>query len=180
MARITFTDAIGRVDFTNGYDTFAQGVASRFGNWTPFQRPIGAAATSLGTGARSLFRFRTDYGASFEMTEIPALNLAAALRLQAHLLDGGTVQVVTDDALGRVYDTCCLAPDADVGLSLADRTDLVYTMTFTLVNLGGTPMLCDYSPIIGPSGILFAWQASDAVAAGTFARTGTATFVTRG
>jgi hypothetical protein len=179
LARITFTDALGRVDFTNGYDTLAQGVASRFGNWTPFQRPVGAVATGLGTGARAMFRFRTDYGASFEMTEIPALNLAAALRLQAHLLDGGTVQVVTDDAFGRVYNTCCLAPDADVGVTLADRSDLVYTMTFTLINLDATPMLCDYSPSIGPNSILFAWQVSNAIPAATFSRTGPATFVTR-
>ena len=179
MARITFTDAIGRVDFTNGYEGIAGGVASRFGNWTPFQRAVGAVATALGTGARNMFRFRTDYGASFEMTEIPGQNITAALRLQEHLLAGNTVQVVTDDAAGRVYNSCCLAPEADVGLELSNRTDLIYTMTFSLLNLGGTPMVCEYSPFVGPSSILFQWQTSDAVASGTFARTSTATFVTR-
>lgn len=179
MASITFTDASGTATFDNAMATLAGGVASRFANWVPFQRPVGAVATSLGTGARAMFRFRTDYGASFQVPEIPLGNMATALRLQAHLLDGGTVIVRTDDAAGRTYTTCCLAPDGDVTLELADRQTLTYTMGLSLINLGGTPMLCDYGTGMATRSARFAWQAANGVVGGTFTRTDAARFYSR-
>lgn len=171
MASLIFTDAIGTVTLTNGLDTIAGGVGSRFAGWVPFQRSVGATATSLGTGARTQFRFRVDYGASFQMTEIPNTTLPQVLRLQAHLEGGGTVRVVTDDVAGRVYATCCLAPDAEVGLELTDRAELLYTLSLSLINLGSqTPMLCEYSAVAGPRAVLFGWHVSQGVTGGTFTR----------
>ena len=176
MASITFTDTLGTCVFTNTLDTVAGGVGSRFADWTPYQRPIGAAAVSLGTGARSMFTFRTDYGASFRITEIPSTSLGQALRLQAHLESGGTVSVDTDDAYGRVYTSCCLAPDAGVAIELVDKTELVYAMSLTLINLNASAMLCDYLPYTGAGSILFGWSVGDGTGTGTFTRTSTATY----
>lgn len=154
MAYITFTDAGGAVTLTNGMEAVAtnnpllkDGPGSRFADWMPFQRPIGAAAVSLGTGARSMFTFRTDYGASFTMNDIPNTKMDDMLRCQAHLLGGGTVAVYTTDSSSRTYATCCLAPDGDVGITLQDKNVLTYSMSFTLINIAGSPsaMLCIYS-----------------------------------
>lgn len=175
MASITFTDAIGTAQVDNGYTATATGVASRFSAWTPFQRPIGPAVTALGTGARYQFAFRTDYGAGFEIRDIDVPLLPKVLRLMAHLEGGGTVRVDTGDAFGRVYPTCCLAPGAEVNLAQASATDLTYSLSLTLLNLDATPMLCDYSAPV--STVLFAWDVSQGVTGGTFARSGTATFV---
>jgi hypothetical protein len=177
LANLTFTDAIGTVTFDNGLAESAGGVGSRFSAWVPFQRPIGPATTSLGTGARYQFVFRTDYGASFEIRDVPVTLLPRAIRLQAHLESGGTVRVDTNDAYGRIYGTCCLAPGATVEMQQANATDLTYSLSLALINLDAAPMLCDYSPVIGPDSVLFDWDVSEAVTGGTFARTGTATFV---
>lgn len=179
MASIQFTDAAGTATVTNGLDAIATGVASRFASWVPFQRAIGPVATSLGTGARSMFRFRTDYGASFRVTEIPVARLPEVLRLMAHLEAGGTCLVFTDDAFGRAYGNCCLAPNAEPSLELVDTTDLTYALSLALLNLDAEPMLCDYSPVIGPDAVLFGWSVADGVSGGTFARTSTATYVER-
>jgi len=175
LANLRFTDAIGTAEVDNGFAETASGVASRFSAWTPFQKPIGPAVTSLGTGARYQFAFRTDYGASFEVRDIDVPLLPKVLRLMAHLEGGGTVRVDTGDAWGRVYPNCCLAPGAEVSLSQASAADLTYSLGMTLINLDAQPMLCDYTT--GPTVVLFAWDVSRSVTGGTFARTGTATFV---
>lgn len=175
MAKLVFTDSIGTAEVDNGYSTTATGVASRFSAWTPFQKPIGPAVTALGTGARYQFAFRTDYGASFEIRDIDVALLPKVLRLMAHLEGGGTVRVDTGDAYERVYASCCLAPGAEVTLSQANATDLTYSVSMTLINLGATPMLCDYSAPV--STVLFAWDVSRGVTGGTYSRSGTATFV---
>jgi hypothetical protein len=179
LASIRFTDAIGTATVSNGLDAIAGGVGSRFAGWVPFQRPIGAVATALGTGARSMFRFRTDYGAGFQMRDIETTALPEVLRLMEHLESGGTCAVFTEDAYGRSYASCCLAPGAETQLEMANNTDLTYTLSLTLINLGAVPMLCDYSPVIGPASILFDWDVSRGVTGGTFSRASAATFVTR-
>lgn len=126
-----------------------------------------------------MFRFRTDYGASFQMREIETTHLPEVLRLMEHLEAGGTCAVFTDDIYGRSYATCCLAPGADLQLEMASSTDLTYTLGMALINLDATPMLCDYSPVIGPASILFDWDVSRGIATGTYSRGSTATFVTR-
>jgi hypothetical protein len=145
MASITFNDGTSAT-LDNGTTGMSGGLGSRFADWTPFQRPIGAAAVSLGTGARSMFTFRTDYGASFTMNDIPNTSMDTMLRCQAHLLGGGTVSVATGDNASRTYATCCLAPDGDVSITLQDKTALLYSMSFTLINIAGSPsaMLCIY------------------------------------
>jgi hypothetical protein len=145
MASITFNDGTSAT-LDNGMTAIAGGVGSRFADWTPFQRPIGPAVTALGTGARYQFAFRTDYGASFTMNDIPNSSMSIMLRLEAHLLGGGTVSVATGDSASRTYATCCLAPDAGVDITLQDKAELRYSMSFTLINIAASPgaMLCIY------------------------------------
>jgi hypothetical protein len=144
LASLTFTDLSGAATLDNGLTTIADGLASRFSNWVPFQRPIGPMGTSLGTGRGTRFIFRTDFGASFSIRELPNTAMPTMLRLQAHLLAGGLVTVTTGDATNRTYTDCCLAPDGDVTIEMQDTTLLTYTMNFTLLNLGGAAMLCEY------------------------------------
>lgn len=151
MASISFTDGTGPVTLDNGTTAIAtptgtNGPGSRFADWMPFQRPIGPAVTALGTGQRYQYAFRTDYGASFTMTDIPNTKMSDMLRCQAWLLGGGTVSVATGDSSGRTYATCCLAPDGDVGITLQDKNVLLYSMSFVLINVASPPvaMICEY------------------------------------
>lgn len=146
MATITFTDGSGAVTLDNGTTSISTGVGSRFADWTPFQRPIGPRATALGTGRPFQFRFRTDYGASFTMTDIPNSKMSDMLRCQEWLLRGEAVTVNTGDNASRSYTTCYLAPDGDVSISLQDKNLLLYAMSFTLINGAASPsaMLCLY------------------------------------
>lgn len=146
MATIEFTDSTGAALLTNGYFAEADGVATRFRGWRPFTRPIGPLETALGTGRSYRFVFRTDYGAAFAVAEIPNSSLDIALRLMAHLLNGGTIAVATEDIASRLYSTCGLAPGTEPALEGPDPVTLRYTLSLTVINLAtpGAPMLCIY------------------------------------
>ena len=146
MASIAFNDGTSST-LDNGTTGVAAGVGSRFANWTPFTRRVGDTAVALATGARTMFTFRIDYGATFEMRDIPAANQATALRLIRHLQGGGTCNVTTSDNSARTYSTCGLDPDGDVSLEFQDSTFLTYTLKVSLINLAspGADMLCDYA-----------------------------------
>lgn len=149
MASLSFNDsagvtgAAGVVTLDNGTTGMSLGVGSRFADWTPFQRPIGPRAVSLGTGVPSQFRFRTDYGASFTMNDLPNSEMTDMLRTQDWLLRGNAITVTTGDAGSRTY-TAYLAPEGDVGITLQDKALLLYSMTFVLINSAAAPMLCLY------------------------------------
>jgi len=145
MASIVFNDGVSTT-LDNGTTGFQSGVGSRFSDWTPFQRPIGPAVTALGTGQRYQYAFRTDYGASFSMMDIPNTSMSVMLRLQSHLVGGGTCTVNTGDSASRSYTTCCLAPDGDVTIALQDKGLLLYSMSFVLINVATSPaaMICEY------------------------------------
>lgn len=144
MASITFTDGTGTATLDNGLTSTAAGVGSRFASWTPFTRRVGESATALGTGARYSFTFRIDYGATFEMRDIPNSNQSVALRLIRHLQGGGTCTVTTGDTASRTYSQASLDPEGDVTLEFQDAQFLTYRMTFSLINLAGADMLCTY------------------------------------
>lgn len=143
MAYITFTDGTGAATLTP-YPNAGNAAGKRFRAWEPFQRPFGEGAWALGSGRHYRWSFRTDYGASFELPGIPSDDLDVALRLQAHLLGGGSCTVYTLDANGATYSNCYLAPDADVTIQREDPRFVEYTVALALVNLDGDPMLCEY------------------------------------
>lgn len=148
MAYIVFNDggAGAPITLDNGTRNISSGVGSRFLDWNPFQRPIGPAVTALGTGRRYQYAFRTDYGATFTMTDIPNSKMSDMLRCQAHLIGGGLVQVWTEDGSGRNYQSCSIAPDGDITITLSDKSALLYTMTFAVINVASPPvaMICEY------------------------------------
>lgn len=148
MAYIKFNDGgVGApITLDNGTRSISGGAGSRFVDWNPIQRPVGPAVTALGTGRRYQYAFRTDYGASFSMTDIPNTKMSDMLRCQAHLVGGGLVEVWTEDSGGRNYTSCCLAPEGDVTIALSDKSALLYTMTFAVINVAASPsaMLCQY------------------------------------
>lgn len=147
MPHITFTDSIGAAQLDNGLTAIAAGVGSRFTNWVSESVPVGPSRTSLGTGQRYLFPFRTDYRASFELHEIPNADVTILDRLIAHLLNGGQVSVTTGDTPGSVYATCCLAEGAAPQKRMFDRGNITWSLSVTLVNVAGAPvpMTCLYS-----------------------------------
>jgi hypothetical protein len=143
MASITFTDTTGAATLQSAWPSSI----NRFNSWVPFSRPIGEGANRLSNGQRHQFRFRTDYGASFEIRGIANTDVDIALRLQEHLLgDGNTCTVTTGDASSRVYTTCALAPGTEPELSGPDPETLEYTLSLTVIDVATTPtpMLCEY------------------------------------
>jgi len=143
MAKIQWGSPTQTLD--NGYTIVGNGYASRFANYTPFTKRIGDTAIALGTGARTMFTFRIDYGASFEMREIPNTSLSTALALIRHLQNGGIVTVDVADGVNSPYTNCVLAPDGDVTLALQDSIDLTYTLSLSVINLSAADMLCAYA-----------------------------------
>lgn len=147
MAYITFTDSIGAAQLDNGLRSIAGGVGSRFSSWLPSSRPVGASEVSLGTGTTYMFRFRTDYTATFAIEHIPCSSLDIVTRLVVHLMQGGTCSVYTEDLAARTYLTCGLAPGSDPQLSIEDRADMWYRLDLSLINLAASPasLLCIYT-----------------------------------
>lgn len=143
MASITFNDGTSAT-LDNGLTSTAGGVGSRFASWVPFTRRVGERAVTLATGASYDFTFRIDYGATFQMRDLPNSTQSVALRLIRHLQGGGTCTVTTGDAASRVYTTCSIDPNGDVTLEFQDATFLTYSMSLSLINLGGADMLCLY------------------------------------
>ena len=143
MASITFNDGTSAT-LDNGLTASGTAVGSRFASWTPFTRRVGETATALGTGALSNFTFRIDYGASFEMRDLPNTTQGTALRLIRHLQGGGTCTVTTDDSSARTYNNCGMDPQGNVELAFQDATFLTYTLRLSLINLSSADMLCQY------------------------------------
>lgn len=143
MASITFNDGTSAT-LDNGTTAIAAGVGSRFAAWTPFTRRVGDTAVALATGARTMFIFRTDYGASFELRDVPVANLAVALRLVRHLQGGGVCTVTTGDTSSRTYTNCGLDPEGSVEIAQQDAQLLLYSVRLSLINLSGADMLCTY------------------------------------
>lgn len=143
MAAITFTDAVGAATLRNNFPA----PANRFSNWTPITRPFGDSVPRLSDGAITMFRTRTDYGASFDLVGIPVKALsgstnlvAVADRLIAHLLNGGACNIACEDTPSSVYATCGLWPGSSPTLRLTNAKTLEYTLSAQVLNLAGSPV----------------------------------------
>lgn len=143
MASITFNDGTSAT-LDNGLTSTAGGVGSRFASWVPFTRRIGERATALASGTPYSFTFRIDYGATFEMRDIPTTNQSTILRLIRHLQGGGVCTVTTGDTSSRTYNNCAIDPEGDIRLAFQDPTFLTYSLSLALINLSGADMLCTY------------------------------------
>ncbi len=143
---ISFTDGIGAAQLDNGTTAIAGAVGSRFMNWVSESIPVGVAKTALGTGQRSMFIFRTDYVATFDLQDIPNANVTILDRLVAWLLAGNTCVVTCNDSTSGVY-TCGLAEGATPSKKMFNKIDQTWALTLKLVNVGGSPapMTCIYT-----------------------------------
>lgn len=120
--------------------------ASRFRNWMPDRLPIGDAVHVQAN--EQMYRFRTSwrYGAHFEIPGLgmnilaSASALTIAQKLKAHLLDGGTCSVYTEDLAGSTYATCGLWPNSTPELALTDRRTMEYVLRLSLINLASSPV----------------------------------------
>lgn len=100
MASIEFTDADGTWTLHNGKPF----PASRFGDWTQSSSPFGDSVSRLSDGALTRFRLRIDYGASFQLPNIPAQR-STNLLLRSRQLDQAAwtlnaATVLTEQATG--------------------------------------------------------------------------------
>jgi hypothetical protein len=150
---ITFTDDVGAATLKNGKTS----PGDRFANWVPMKRPIGDVSYRLSDQAMTRFRTSWQYGASFELRNIPMATISSvrlvevADRYIAHLLNGGTCAVNTGDASSSAYATCGLMPGTTPSLTLTDPRLLEYALSVSLINLAGSPvqMVCRYSSVTG-------------------------------
>lgn len=147
-SRITFTDDVGAATLQSSYPE----PACRFSNWTPTKRPVGDSAHDLADEGLHMFRTSWRYGATFQVEglamgswpDTSPLNIAD--RLIAHLLNGGTCAVITEDAYESTYSTCGLMPGTVPSLAQSNRRSIEYTLTLALINLAASPvqMVCHY------------------------------------
>jgi hypothetical protein len=132
---ISFNDGSGTTTITS--------LTPRLGNWTPLVTPIGPNAVALGSGVAEQWTFRADYGASFEMANVPASSLADLQRLRLWLVNGGTMTVNTNDLTANSY-TVQLKEASTTPSWTLDRALLEYTVSFEVVNTSAAPMTCVY------------------------------------
>jgi hypothetical protein len=136
---LEFTDGVGLVDLDNNKPD----PAARFSKWEPYVTEVGASDHRLGSGVLDSFIFRTDYGARFELRNIPASKHGDCIRLLKWLQDGGSVAVHTGDATDTTYPTCGAAPgwDASKALTFApDGAVLQYTLALDLIDVSDSPV----------------------------------------
>lgn len=116
----------------------------RFTAWTPFPDLIGPRYAPLGTGRNIAWTHRTDYCASFQLTQIPRTKHALVDRLIRHLLIGGDVTVNTGDSATRVY-TCHLRAGTTPAFERSDPQNIEYTLSLELVNNAAAPLVLEYA-----------------------------------
>jgi hypothetical protein len=128
ISSLSFTDSLGTVTFTNG----KPGVATRFADWVVHRKPVGPAAVGLGTGLIHRFRFRTDQTASFSINHIPESSMEDMVRLEDHLLNGGTIFLAGDREMAGQFSPATLAPGTEPDFSQSDSQLREYTFSVTI------------------------------------------------
>lgn len=151
MAAISWTDRFGTARLRSSWPA---PFLDRFAAWTPMSRDVGVREENPFTGAVVFWRYRTDFGAAFELRGIRPAPQAGILpagdspvivadRLCQHLNAGGLVTVETENAVATAY-TCRVMPGAEATLALESAAAREYTVRLALVNVGGAPMYVPY------------------------------------
>lgn len=115
---------------------------NRLRGFVPDTMPIGPARPVLADGAIYGRRFRTDRLARFELPGLSPEQLETAQTLKAHLLNGGTATLATDDSADRSY-TIRLAPDTVPEIRGPDER-YEYAFAMTALNTAAASMVCTY------------------------------------
>jgi hypothetical protein len=139
MASISFTDGSGGVTITNDKPS----PADRFQGWIPLGEPIGPLVHALGTGIPYRWAFREDHGAQFMLPYIPNSAQGDLHRLRMHLLNGGSIEVDTEDENGAAY-TCYLWPGSNPDITAPTKETAERTLKLSVLNADPEPMTCIY------------------------------------
>ena len=116
----------------------------RFWAWTlllPAEDSVDSQVTLAGVTAE--WRYREDYGASFELRRIAEGSLSVVDRVIRHLRAGNTVTVNTGDLDMATY-TARLFPGTKPQLTLADEAMRWYTLALSLKNTSAAAMTVRY------------------------------------
>lgn len=126
---ISWTDDAGSASLSNGKAV----PGTRFADWVVRKKPVGPRVVGAGTGLIHLFEFRADTTVSFQIVGVPESEMEAMVRLQDHLLNGGTVTLAGDRELAATFSTCALAPDSEPTIEQSDPPIREYTMSLALL-----------------------------------------------
>lgn len=137
MSYVEFNDG-SLVTLSNGLPA----PGNRFLNWAPKPVVVGPRHHALGTGIPYVYKHALVHTVTFVLAEFPQSKLADLLRFKAHLDNGGSFTLYTEDAAARTYPNCYLAEGGSVDLSDPDPVELLRTLTATVMNAAGTPFLC--------------------------------------
>ncbi len=137
-SEILFEDDDGPVVLTNG----CPAPGDRFRGWQPLTDPVGPLHHALGSQIPYKYTHAEREGAKFALAYIPGSSVRDCLRLIRWLKKGGVVQVYTGDSESNIYLNCYLYPGTTPELSPPDKADLKHTLTLSLLNADGEPMVC--------------------------------------
>ena len=132
-ASISFDDGSG-VQTINASPTRA-----RFNKWRPRPATIGERAIAVGDGAGYHWAHRTDYGASFELPNIPHTSEAVLQDFLLHANGFGLFTITPDDSEANSYANCQIAPGTFAEISDPDTETLEYTLTLQVIDLSPSP-----------------------------------------
>jgi len=112
---------------------------TRFNKWRPRPMSIGERSIAVGDGAGYHWPQRRDYGASFELPNIPNTQERV---LQDFLLWAnafGQFTITPDDSESNSYSNCQIAPGTFAEISDPDTETLEYTLTLQVIDLSPSP-----------------------------------------
>jgi hypothetical protein len=130
MAAISFNDGISAPVLRNVYPS----PANRFSNWTPITRPYGDAVNTLASGATVMVRYRTDYGASFDLPGLGIVNAPRPSRVAISFLQtGGLLTAGT-----YYYKITAIDVNGETGAS--SEVSATITTSTGVIGLGWAPV----------------------------------------
>jgi hypothetical protein len=132
MAAIQWNDGSGTLTLRNVYPA----PANRFSNWTPMSKPFGDAVNRLSDGGLVMMRYRTDYGASFDLVGL-GVQCGPAPRVLSIVTSttGGALPAAT-----YYYKVTAILPSGETGPSQEvsiTTTGATSSITVTATGIGG-------------------------------------------
>ena|SRR5687768_5113409 len=132
-ATISFNDGSGVQTIT------PSSTVNRLNKWRPRPQSIGERAIAVGDGAGYHWAHRTDYGASFELPNIPNTSEAVLQAFLLHANAFGLFTITSADSESNTYTACQIAPGTFMELSDPDPETLEYTLYGQVINLSASP-----------------------------------------
>ena len=141
MADISWTEGEGSEATAMSLGSPRPDPANRFFEVVPDYQLIGPQRVTL-TRAIHTFPFREDYTVSVVIKHLGPSQLEAALLLKRHLMNGGLVDLNTDDLDDNQYENIQLAPGTTPEISNDD--DELQHFSFACVLADDEPIVVNY------------------------------------